>query len=371
MSVTVVERLVELGTHPQKDAKQNQITRLYNKIALFGILIITFYMLPTLYFRSLLATSVQVVTILVLGFTIFLNARHFFNLARVIGLLIGNFHIFAMVLLLGLDRGVDYFFSMVIILPLFVFTKKEIRSILLFASLTILLALLVHILSSQMSPIVGAPETLLTVLFFFSVIGSQATVFILVYYFYSESNRFEKSLKETNKKLHKLSETDPLTLLPNRRSFNRNLDREWGRGIRSKNPFAVIMIDVDHFKMFNDYYGHQEGDRCLVSFAEIILKKIREYVDFPGRYGGEEFIILLCNTNLDAAYIIAKRIHGEIMKLGIPNKPSKQEGIVTCSLGVASCIPSKDSGPEDLIRDADKALYRAKENGRNRVEQSS
>lgn len=96
-----------------------------------------------------------------------------------------------------------------------------------------------------------------SVLFFYlSVFGSLITVFAFVFYFYNESNRFETSLQAANRKLVALSETDPLTQLPNRRSFRKNLNREWGRGVRDKTSLGVMMIDVDHFKMFNDYYGH-------------------------------------------------------------------------------------------------------------------
>ncbi|MEW6264397.1 MAG: diguanylate cyclase [Thermodesulfobacteriota bacterium] len=362
-----IERLVGLGTQPQKDPRQNQIIRLINKICLFVILVITPHMLLTLYFRSLFATLVQLVAILALGLTVYLNSRHYFHLVRALTLLIGNIHIFNMVIILGLDCGVYFYFSAALIAPLFFYTKKEIAPILFFATLSTILTLLVQYLGTRIEPIVETPVALRSFFFYFSVFGSQVTVFAFVLYFYSESNRFEQSLKAANSKLLKLSETDPLTQLPNRRSFNTNLDREWGKGIRNKSPLSLIMMDVDHFKKYNDCYGHQEGDKCLSKIAELISKNTREYIDFPARYGGEEFIILLSNTNTNDACIAADRIRERILSLAIPHRLNEHGCVVTCSLGVACCVPDNEVNPEDLIRRADSALYSAKNYGRNRV----
>ncbi len=112
-------------------------------------------------------------------------------------------------------------------------------------------------------------------------------VLCLVLYFKNESTRLEQSFIISNNELLILSETDPMTQLHNRRSFGKIIDKEWGRGLQTKNPLAVIMIDVDHFKRFNDHYGHQEGDHCLVSIAGVISKTTREFSDFPARFGGK------------------------------------------------------------------------------------
>jgi diguanylate cyclase (GGDEF)-like protein len=366
-----VEWLVELGTNPQIDPKHNKITRLINKICMLGILIIFTYMLLTLFFAALVAVLVQLITILALGFVIFLNSRLYFNLARALTLVTGNLHIFTMVLLLGLDRGVYFYFASIIIVPLFFYTRQEIRYIIFFVTLTPFLTLMVHLLGSEYGPILEAPTLLMTSLFYVSIVGSHILVFVFVFHFYSESHRFEKSFTEANNKLLKLSETDPLTQLPNRRSFNKDFEREWGKGIRNGNPCAMIMMDLDYFKRFNDSYGHQAGDRCLMMVAEIIAKHTRQYLDFPARFGGEEFIIFLSNTSLKEASAIADRIHGEILKLTIPDPNTQNSLFVTCSLGVASCSTNKKSDPQDLILQADQALYRAKKKGRNRIERSS
>jgi hypothetical protein len=191
----VVERLVELGTQPQKEPKHNQITRLINKICVFVILVIIPYLLLTLYFHSTLATLVQLIAILALGLTIFLNSKQFFNLARVLTLLIGNFHIFAMVLILGLESGIHFYFSAAIIAPLFFYTFKELRYILLFGTLTIILALLIQFLGIDLKPIVEIPEKLTTFFFYFSVAGSLLIVFIFVLHFYIELQKAHDEVK--------------------------------------------------------------------------------------------------------------------------------------------------------------------------------
>jgi signal transduction histidine kinase/DNA-binding NarL/FixJ family response regulator len=194
-----VKHLVELGNGPQHSPKENQIIRLINKICFFVILVITPYMLLTLYVHSILATLMQLMTILALTLTIFLNSRQFFNLARVLTLLIGNFHIFIMVLILGLNSGVHFYFAAAIIAPLFFYTYKELKYILSFGVLTTLLALLIQFLGGDFEPIAATPAKLTTVFFYFSVVGSQLTVFGFVLHFFNESNRSEKSLKAANR----------------------------------------------------------------------------------------------------------------------------------------------------------------------------
>lgn len=194
----ILKHFIELGTRPQNDPKHNQIIRLINKICLFVILVISPYMLLTLYFNSALATLMQLGAILALGLTVFLNSRQFFDLARVLTLLIGNFHIFNMVLILGLESGIYFYFSAAIIAPLFFYTSNELKSILFFPALTTALALFVHFLGGRIEPVVETPAVLLDFFFYFSVFGSLITGFIFVSYFYNESNRYEKRLKEAN-----------------------------------------------------------------------------------------------------------------------------------------------------------------------------
>lgn len=174
-------------------------------------------------------------------------------------------------------------------------------------------------------------------------------------------------LGEANLRLQYLTAIDGLTQIANRRSLDMSLTTEWQRAMRKQEPLGVVMIDVDHFKMFNDTYGHQAGDECLRDVAGTLKDFARRPGDLAARYGGEEFVLILTNANPQQAKIVAERVRDRILSLGIPNQRSSH-GNVTASLGVASMIPNpQQPGPEALLLAADQALYRAKKSGRNRV----
>ncbi len=191
----VVERIVECGTQPQTNPKQSQTTRLLNKICIFVILVIIPYLVLSFYFNTTLASLIQLLTILALSLTIFLNSKHFFRLARVLALLIGNFHIFAMVLILGLESGIYFYFPAAIIAPLFFYSFKELRYILLYGALTIVLALFVQFLGVDLKPLVESPEILTTLFFYFSIAGSLFIVFVFVLHFHIELQKAQDEVK--------------------------------------------------------------------------------------------------------------------------------------------------------------------------------
>ena len=172
-------------------------------------------------------------------------------------------------------------------------------------------------------------------------------------------------LKVANTELEKIAITDKLTNLYNRRYFDRFFKREWQRARRNKQSIALIMLDIDKFKNYNDTYGHLAGDQCLESIAEQIKRTLKRPGDFVARYGGEEFAVVLPNTPLEGATSLAEEIREEIESLSIQFE--KIETKATVSLGVAALIPDSRMAPEDLIAAADAALYQAKESGRNRV----
>lgn len=179
---------------------------------------------------------------------------------------------------------------------------------------------------------------------------------------------FEKmGLEESNLRLQYLTAVDGLTQIANRRSLDASLTTEWQRALRKQEPLGLVMIDVDHFKLFNDTYGHQAGDACLQEVAGAIKGFARRPGDLAARYGGEEFVLVLTNATAEQARLVAERVRDQIVSLGIPNQRSNH-GHVTASFGVASFVPTaKHSGPEALLLAADQALYHAKKNGRNRV----
>jgi len=175
-------------------------------------------------------------------------------------------------------------------------------------------------------------------------------------------------LEEANRRLALLSQQDDLTGLANRRTFDEALENEWRRALRSGQPLALLMADIDHFKAFNDAYGHLEGDLCLSRVAAVLRESVGRAGDLVARYGGEEFAVILPGLDLPAALAVAENLRRRVEVLGIPTAVSDAAPVVTLSLGAASCVPARERSPRDLLARADAALYAAKRKGRNRVE---
>ncbi len=173
-------------------------------------------------------------------------------------------------------------------------------------------------------------------------------------------------LERAKKQLEQLATIDSLTGIPNRRSIDETLQREWLKAMRNSEPLAVMMIDIDHFKNYNDYYGHQAGDMCLRQVAHAIRASLRRPTDYIGRYGGEEFIVLLTHSDWEKAKNMAEKIFETISHLNLPHLASPTSDVVTISAGVSVVIPMPKLSVSSLIHQADEALYQAKEDGRNR-----
>ena len=184
----------------------------------------------------------------------------------------------------------------------------------------------------------------------------------------------EEQLKIEKEKAEELAESliaistlDGLTGIPNRRHFDSTLAKEWNRASRSQTPISLIMCDIDYFKDYNDHYGHQNGDNCLIQVANLLHEHARRDDDMAARYGGEEFAIILPATNLESAIEIAEQMRQAILELSIRHRFSEIDNIVTMSFGVATIVPQQEQPSRVLVARADKSLYRAKHNGRNRV----
>jgi diguanylate cyclase (GGDEF)-like protein len=167
--------------------------------------------------------------------------------------------------------------------------------------------------------------------------------------------------------LQKLASKDGLTGLANRRAFDDKLSKDWSLAQRNETALALLFIDIDHFKQFNDTYGHQAGDDCLKSVAEAIANQSLRPSDLTARYGGEEFAIILPGINLAGAMKVAERVREAVYNLDYPHTGNSAAGCVTISIGVSSLIPSVGQNANLLVEVADQALYKAKEQGRNRV----
>ncbi|MFO7599298.1 MAG: diguanylate cyclase [Candidatus Desulfacyla sp.] len=182
--------------------------------------------------------------------------------------------------------------------------------------------------------------------------------------------RTHLELKSKRDLLQRLSMTDGLTGIANRRRFDEVLMYEWKRGQRTQRGLSLIMIDIDFFKAFNDHYGHLQGDDCLKMVAETLSRLSMRFTDCLARYGGEEFALILTETPHGGAASLAEKMRTAVEARHIPHAGSPVSDWVTVSVGAASVIPSNDASPLSLIQCADKMLYAAKAGGRNRVEVS-
>ena len=175
-----------------------------------------------------------------------------------------------------------------------------------------------------------------------------------------------QQLEAANQKLQQLASIDSLTQIPNRRSFDEVLEREWQRLQREQAPLSLILCDMDFFKNYNDTYGHQSGDDCLKEVAKILQQAAQRPGDLAARYGGEEFALVLPNTDTAGAVYVAETILSSIRTKNLIHESSKISSYLTLSLGIATIIPQDSSSLKWLIAKADEALYRAKQTGRDR-----
>jgi diguanylate cyclase (GGDEF)-like protein len=176
-----------------------------------------------------------------------------------------------------------------------------------------------------------------------------------------------QELQQSEAQLRQLATTDALTGLANRRRFDELFASTWRQAQREQLPVSVLMIDADHFKAYNDCYGHEAGDDCLRAIAAAIEQRALRAGDFAARYGGEEFMVLLANTDTEGALTVAQRIHAAVLELNIPHAGSPI-GTVTLSIGVAMAIAHPGADGAELLRVADRNLYAAKHAGRDRIE---
>jgi diguanylate cyclase (GGDEF)-like protein len=176
----------------------------------------------------------------------------------------------------------------------------------------------------------------------------------------------ESELRSANEHLEQLALIDPLSGVANRRNFDETLARNWKEAVRHRRPLGLLMIDVDHFKLFNDRYGHVQGDACLRRVGKLLMNLACRPGDLPARYGGEEFAVLLPGASLAGARIVAERLRHAVEELCIAHADSPL-GQVTVSIGAASLVPSLGDSAKGLIEAADEGLYAAKRGGRNAV----
>ena len=224
-------------------------------------------------------------------------------------------------------------------------------------SISLPLALLIlGVLVVGHSPVVGV----------ISIVGSMVGYGVRNTLYHVSLQDSEEELRESRKALEKAALIDPLTGVGNRRAFDQALEREWRRAERTEEALSLLMIDVDHFKQVNDTCGHQKGDECLAAVGRTLERSAPRVGDFVARYGGEEFACILPATDGVGATKVADRLRAAIEALQIEH-PRSEHGVLTVSIGVTACRRLNGLTPELFIGAADRALYEAKRNGRNRV----
>lgn len=183
----------------------------------------------------------------------------------------------------------------------------------------------------------------------------------------SEHKETEDELRRLQKELEELSFKDALTCIANRRMFDSIFEREWSSSRRSRESLALILLDIDYFKEYNDHYGHIRGDECLKEIADVLSAAVSRPRDFVARYGGEEFVLVLADTSEETAFEIAEKCRQQVYAQMIPHAASSVSDVVTVSSGVCAVVPEGDARAQDFFRQVDRRLYQAKQSGRNCV----
>ncbi|MBU7583208.1 MAG: PleD family two-component system response regulator [Nostoc sp. TH1S01] len=186
-----------------------------------------------------------------------------------------------------------------------------------------------------------------------------------------QQSQLQQQLEAANQELQRLVTIDGLTQVASRRKFEEYFSQEWQRMARDQLSLSLILCDVDYFKSYNDTYGHRAGDRCLQKVAQAIKDSVKRPADLVARYGGEEFAVILPKTEIQGAMILADKICSVVRRLAIPHSNSQVSGYVTISAGVATDIPQPGSDFQDMISAADRALYQAKIEGRDRFKKAT
>ncbi|GGX63956.1 GGDEF domain-containing protein [Saccharospirillum salsuginis] len=335
-----------------------------NQLALFAILATACYQVVYLatdpaYYRGILLTNLFFMLVYALGIS--LNNRQHHIPARNLVMLNAVVHIFFVNLFIGSEAGVHlFYFGLGTLLPFQYYPTRPVRYTVQMALLT-LAYLVCHFMLNEQTALTPVPSPIVEVLYAGSAAGLVCLLAVTLFL-------FGKSIEESEQLLTRLSTTDQLTGLANRRHMDTFLEGVWGLAQRNRQPLSILMCDVDHFKWFNDTHGHPAGDQCLTQVARVIESLVRRQTDLVARYGGEEFIIILPQTELYGAQQKAEQIRRAVEALNIMNKGCTPPSPVTISVGVATLTELFGLKREDLLKMVDEALYTAKSNGRNRVE---
>ncbi|TBW51262.1 diguanylate cyclase [Marinobacter halodurans] len=364
-----IKKLWLRGTlgRPPRLARQIALT---NQIALFGAVATLPYQLFYLFYDMALYWPVFSLNMLfmagylaALGFN--WGQRHTYS--RNLVLINACTQILVVTYFIGAAAGVHLFYYAIGSVLSLIFIRYRAGMLALLLGVLVVLFLVCQFAFAEAATPV--PEPLVHWMFAVSVVGAMTLSGSFSYLFRKEIDHAEDQLIQSNRDLEKLSSTDKLTGLANRRSLDRFLNREWSRSHQDQLPTSILMCDVDCFKSYNDHYGHQAGDECLQAIAQALTDVVRRPTDLVTRYGGEEFAIVLPMTPETDAGVIAERLRARVESLAIPHARSEVAPVVTISVGLSTLAPAGEQPMEQVLAQADSALYRAKREGRNQVRQ--
>ena len=367
--LAVVRRLWSSGVAGNPVSLRRQI-ELCNQVGLFGAAatlpyqVFYFFYDFALYRGVFHANLLFIVTYLLV---LVLNHRGRYSAARNLLLVNACSQLFVVTFFISAGAGVHLFYFTLAAILVFLFQSLQVRMY--SAIMTVFGSLYVaaHFLFPEGSVPAPVPSPWIDIMYAGSVAGVLTLSGVFLYLFRKNIDQAENELTITNRDLETLSSTDPLTSLANRRGLDETLEREWARLSRYPGVLSVIMCDVDHFKRFNDHYGHDGGDRCLQQIATALRSAISRPSDLVARYGGEEFALVLPGTDEDGARFLGEKLRAAVQGLAIPNPEVGKGAFVTISVGVSTIDHFRADGAAALLKRADEALYQAKEKGRNQV----
>lgn len=365
----LLRRLWSPGVAGKPIGLRRQI-ELCNQVGLFGTVATLPYQFFFFFYDFALYRDVFLANLLFIAvylLILLLNHRGWYSTARNLLLVNASSQLFIVTFFISAGAGVHLFYFTLASILVFLFQHLHVlRYSVIMAGIGSL-----YVAAHFLFPEGTVPAPILSPWIEIMYAGSVAGVLTLSGLFLSLSrksiDKAENELTLTNHFLETLSHTDSLTGLTNRRGLDEMIEREWARLSRHAGALSVIMCDVDRFKLFNDRYGHDGGDRCLQKIATAMREVVSRPSDLVARYGGEEFALVLPGTDEAGARHMGERLREAVQSLGIPNADLGVDAVVTISVGVTSIDHFRSDGAGCLLKRADEALYQAKENGRNQV----
>jgi diguanylate cyclase (GGDEF)-like protein len=363
--------LVELwsvGTRREHPFESRQVI-LVNQLGLLGAAATVLYQLFYLAYDIHLLLPVFLANLgFIAGYlsVLYINHLGHKDAARNVGFAAVYLQLLVLSALLGAGAGIHLYYFTLCGVVYFMLSRTRVSDAAALVVLAVALFLVCQLVFTPAAALIRLPRDILDGLYACSVIGAMSLAGIGSYLIRLDIHNSEKRLAQVNRELNTLSGQDALTGVANRRGLDEALHREWGRMARHRQALSALMCDVDFFKQFNDHNGHLAGDSCLQAVAAALKRAINRPIDLVGRFGGDEFIVVLPDTDVDGAVHLAEEARRVLATLSLPHGASDVGTFVTLSIGISTVIPQPGKNLNELIRHADIALYMAKSLGRNR-----